>query len=355
MLRINACLTLDTMAITNAQLGMAKNPRIFESEGFENWYLYNDNYRRQNGVTLLTETPECKEFFWHFRPCTTEYGSSLNSVFLSEIPNLEVFNKRPVWLVRDGLVPLLWFFRNYPKPGAIKSRLLIHEELVSVVPTAWIKHVGSYLTVTNFQEGVLKPKASEPKFLFTGLLMDSIFSLDSVDEQLENLHKEFGPNFKKAEKTLCLFIRHDMFIPEDQSSFQVKFMVKLMQGLGSNVNVISLDELKLVSNWYGFYFQDWNAKRVVSDSFITHMALSRGAKMLDRGRPQVLGKVGRGERFVPLSPYHGMLIKDNVEPVSAKMRPKIDAEIERVMMSNSNQRYPWPRWLVEWSREVRSS
>lgn len=330
---------------------MTKGPRIFDSGSFENWYLYNDSFRRSDGVRLLTDTPECKEFFWHFRPHTNDYSSSLNPVFLAEIPNLETLGRRPVWLVRDGWVPLLWFFRNYPKPENLKTKIFVHEDLLSVVPSAWAKHFGSYRLVSHFMPGI-KPKTEPLRFIFTGLVTDSICSIDFLKDNLQRLKKQFGSALDKAEKTFCFFVRQDGYFAEDQSPFQVQFLATMAREIGENFYSISLEELKALSNLNGIYFCDFNERRIIADSYLQHLCASKGALMLRDGQIAQMNKLNKNERYVPLSPYHGMIIRDNIVSQAGKFTAEIDQEIERVMMSGSNQRYPWPRWLVEWSRET---
>ena len=60
--------------------------------------------------------PELSKLMNWLYPHYQSYISPVNPVFLETIPNLEVLNSKKLWSVRDGLVPLLFFFTKFKIP-----------------------------------------------------------------------------------------------------------------------------------------------------------------------------------------------------------------------------------------------
>src|SRR5581483_8710087 len=69
---------------------------------------------------------------------------ALNPVFLAECESLLQLKFAPVWLARDGLVPLTWFFSRFPEPCGFKGTIHVHEDFAPIIPKAWAKRVGTY-------------------------------------------------------------------------------------------------------------------------------------------------------------------------------------------------------------------
>ena len=85
---------------------------------------------RENDLQLkphLSQSLEVKNFFSHFWPNTSDYQSPFENIFLIQAATAKIFNSRPKWFIRDGLIPLLWFFKTHPTPAKMKSRIYIHQ------------------------------------------------------------------------------------------------------------------------------------------------------------------------------------------------------------------------------------
>ncbi len=82
-------------------------------------------------------------------PAAMDYHSLLNPIFLADDMSTSVLGSRPVWLVRDGRLPLERFFAENPSPSGLHTHLLIHESLHQTIPKSWRHLSGSYSIVSE--------------------------------------------------------------------------------------------------------------------------------------------------------------------------------------------------------------
>lgn len=285
-------------------------------------------------------------FLW---PSATEYHSPLNPIFLVECMNVEILRSRSVWLVRDGLIPLLWFFKVNPTPGLFRGRLLVDEEFVPFIPTPWREQTGSY-SIQNIKS----PSQIEPdKILITGLINERCCSLEFLEKTLDKAASILGSaKLERIEKSCFLLPKSSPFGGEYRHNFFFECILKVAEKIGlNNIKPVSWQTLENTSTFENSYLLDLNEKTIFADNFIAHSVLRRGGRLL-------LSKNFQKEKgnFVQLSPYHGVSF---VERVPGKYMLDLHnkslsgtrayfLQFEALMRSEANLSIPWPSWFVDW-------
>ena len=104
------------------------------------WYFARLNATIQQ--TLREKPGEVQNFLNYLWPVALPYYSPLNPCYLVGTSAEKLLSQSPVWFARDGLIPLLWFFRQNPEPLEFQGRLWVQESLEQWVPNAWRKSHG---------------------------------------------------------------------------------------------------------------------------------------------------------------------------------------------------------------------
>src|SRR5207244_2578750 len=87
---------------------------------------------------------EVENFLTHLWPMGLTYQSPFRPRFLIELERSGLEASDETFLVRDGLVPLLWFWKKWPEPGAFRGKLIVGDSYVEYVPEAWRPHIRYY-------------------------------------------------------------------------------------------------------------------------------------------------------------------------------------------------------------------
>jgi hypothetical protein len=261
-----------------------------------------------------------------------------------------------VWLIRDGLVPLSWFFECHPKPPSdgFKTKLLILEDLAGYVPSGWRKHFGTYRLVSR-----KTTKTKGPRRLFlTSLVNESYCSLESLKTQFEKVHRWLGPR-KHSSDILAFLPIHN----EPSSSFASQFIANVCGEMPGHIQCMDWQKFNNSDSLVGYSLVELNDHLICGDSYLSHAVLSRGATLLDPTRHVgALTDIESGAVYTELSPYHGMLIKRSIGKTSfletaLKERNEMSHYYQgynRAMWSHANLKYPWPQWLMDWGSEQKS-
>jgi hypothetical protein len=301
------------------------------------WFAAHERSPRAGRLPSLD--PEATYFLNVLWPVSLPYYSPLNPVFLAQCAGLEALDKHPHWFVRDGLVPLLWFFEQHPSPRKLRSRLWVHEELGRWVPPAWRGHCGTYrLETTPGRE-----RAAARGLLLTGIMMDSYCPLSRLDAHLDSIVARYGRRLDRMELALfapaCFGQRGETPAHE----FHAEFMLRLCRKLGSSVRALSWARLEATESWEGFDVIDLTDRHLCADSYLLHLAVSRGAN------PRFEGQGQSGGDFVALSPLHGFRMHHSLGRLPT--RADKPARLQEAMRSPANRRFPWPEWFARWTEQ----
>ena len=252
-------------------------------------------------------------------------------------------------IARDGLVPLLWFFHHYPKPGALNFRFLVHSSLAGYIPESWRERVGTY------QVESLLPETGAPpaEIVFCGLTSNSHCTLESLERRLAQLKGGFSQqNWQQIAKTVFVLLRLDSR-PSLTDSFESAFLLGLGRLLGGPATAVDWYGLETRENFGDSLFVDLNDGLLCADSYVRHLILSRGGHEFSHAP-----RDGRGE-LIELSQMHGLRIHSTLS--TSDIRPVVwDAGFAREYKAYCQQMqslapktvydsfFGWPPWFESW-------
>jgi hypothetical protein len=289
------------------------------------------------------------KFLW---PINLRYYSTLCPIFLHEIQAISHFSFSNTWLIRDGLIPLIWFFKNNPKPlKSWKSRILIHVDLIFCVPPAWIGVVGVYKLLSEEKKG------SKSGILLLGLVLHEYCSLRTLDSLLSviNANREFNLVSESSLRAL-LVVKTDSALEAENSHFHAQYFLKLFEYFGQSIEILGWPQFQKIGSFEKFRVIDLNDQKLCADNYLIHHALSRGASVFRALSPKVGLSFERAE-YYPLSPFHGFKVISDVHCYIDNTKywkgflniVKMSKGLGYPSKSNSDQLFPWPKWIQDWA------
>lgn len=224
-------------------------------------------------------------------PHSQSYFSRLRPIFSFEVKSLTSLNAFSHILFRDGVLHLLRFFQRFPEPKGLMSKVLIHENLGSLIPKAWCEHILFYRV--QAQERFVQKENLFLHISFSQYQSDkeSIKNLRMILEQVRGkifvitgLNILRGEDFLNYDRSFAFEQSHQLFAGLDIEFIDFK----------NSSDPLSLYQERsnfLVFNPYQYWF---------SDSYLEHHFLSNGIIPLQQ-------ETMSGD-YVALSPHHGMVI-----------------------------------------------
>jgi len=238
-------------------------------------------------------------------PVSIHYESPIDPIFLHQIQDIDTFSLSPVWLIRDGLVPLAWFFYHHPKPPhRWSSQLLVHSSLAYVVPPSWRKFVGIY-RIKIFSS--LHSDLRKQKLLLLGHMDPTYCSLKSLEEQL----KIIQPKSKNLAISTLLFQKFNTVPGATCLTYPMDYISKISQYLGFDFSILNWKEFVQSQEFQDTIIADLNDRMIYADNFLTHHTLGLGGSVLDTVPEDAPTDFGAG-RILRLSPHHGFEILPNL-------------------------------------------
>jgi hypothetical protein len=281
---------------------------------------------------------EYLDFLW---PIGMTYASPLNPLFLVECSDPRQLSRRRTWASRDGLVPLLWFFHQNPEPRGFSGELLIPSDFSACVPHSWRKQVALVDWTSS------ERPAARPKFLLTGLAMNTYCSIEQLEEILGALQRDFG-DLRRCETRALLLSRFDGWGQEHDHDYHPRYFMKLHTAFGE-FQPMKWPEFDSNSDLRGWTVIDLNGRSLVSDSFLTQNALGRGASLWT---PRTLDAMPTSaSEYIPLSPYHGARVHSRYPSQTfLPLSPEQEKRFAFALASETNRRFPWPNWFTSWAQ-----
>ncbi|MCE3009999.1 MAG: hypothetical protein LW875_05255 [Proteobacteria bacterium] len=327
---------------------MAKNDNEFY-DLMADWF---DNHPKNRDAqsNVLPITPEVKAYLEFLWPMAESYYSPITGVFLLQVVKLELLNKKQYWMVRDGLLPLLWFFRLHPKPTGLNSKLLVEESLLPFVPEAWNNQVGSYKLVSTAKGN------GKRKLLLVGYLSEFFMPLDEVGSWFTKaLSNDSQDELKKMSKSVFLPYRQWHFQSESDHFYHLIFTKKMIEALGSDFEPLTHKKLQQMESTNGYEVLLANSNLLLSDNALVHNLLSKGAKIYG---DFAATDHADGSEYVAFSPYHGVRVQMNPEVASIGKAwnrslaetEKFQAALSKALHSDAHTKLPWPQWFSDWAK-----
>lgn len=249
-------------------------------------------------------------------------------------------------VARDGLIPLLWFFRHFPEPGRANFRILVHRDLADFVPEPWRPQTGTYRI-----ESLVEPAAEPEKILILGLNLTG--------------RRQLAEAWRKCEAARAL-VREDVwrglpkevFVQVKPSIFEgsdMAWMLELGARLGSGVTSPDWGDLESRDSFRGTWIVDLNDGLLTPDHYLNHLVLSRGGRVISPAR-----EIVESETRIDLSTQHALYAVDRLDNErgwDGKWRRQSPLECERYFRGlgafstvprAKESGFPWPLWFEAW-------
>jgi|GEM_PF-1125605 len=290
-------------------------------------------------------------FLW---PISVDYYSQLNPIFLHHMDDIELFKYAPVWLIRDGLVPLIWFFKKNPSPPRWwVSQMLVKPSLASFVPDEWRRFFGTYRIRQNIQQ-----EESPKRILLVGLMTDVYCSQAELNYQIKKLAEKLGKsNLKAIEVSAILPGKFSCLLETDKITYHFEYALKICNYFGTQVKTLKWNQFLRSESFQESMIVDLNDHILCSDNALIHHALSFGGRL-----PSCFGteqmETAMDSQYMAVSSYHGFEVR---REISAKMETqddwsalddylKFEKKIYRTHSKNTSYIFPWPESLMNWAR-----
>jgi len=278
-------------------------------------------------------------------PFLNPYYSPLNPIYTPVYQTLCAQGLRPlnekqlpVWMLRDGAVPLTWFFSRH-QPDSVEGQILVHADLQHLVPENWAEKVASYRHRT--------PANDIESLFMAGPVNERTTSIDELEEKLNSIEAVLG---KKKMAAMSVRLYCPMRDPSD--SYPARYMQKIYSAF-KRVTALDWFDVENIGSLKNVGFVELNSGWLFKDSYVQHHVLSRGATLLVQKESSRKKRV----QSVPLSRYHSV----DIEPLttrSAAVSEK-DRRLEKFFIQNARLRddedaawEPWPKWHERWCRAM---
>lgn len=321
-------------------------------------YGIQDWQRLASDTAPPERTPEIRNFFGGLWPAAETYASPLNPIFLLDLPDRTTGSAKESWLIRDGVLPLVWFFVKNPTPGGFRGVLKIHAELERLIPDAWRPQVMLY---ELFPDELPRPRQATPnevrEILLTGLIMPSACSISRLEEDLQQIVQFIGGREKIPSVKIRAFLPARFEVTDRASgpSFYNYFMKTLFQYLGLEIEFLEYESLRWLYASSSIWMHEFNEKFLYADSYLSLLCLSKGHRAI----PLNGGKRPRKPRYERVYPAYANVScgirSEFKEPfldyLSGKWVPESQERAKAFFQatnSAANRIYPWPRWFPSW-------
>lgn len=315
--------------------GLFFDPSRSPDEDAQVWMSGHPSYASQ---LPLTNTPEFKVFLHQYWPATESYFNPLNAVFSAQVLSLNTLRSRPVWFFRDGLVPLMWFFKTFASPKGVDSKLIVPLKFANVVPKAWHSNVKYYEAVQT--QNSLTDIAT---IYVVGVIGNLQLDLDLLRARLAQARAILGDRLQSCEKLFYLPSRHGDL--RDQG-IQFEAYRIIFSELGFNGRPIDWAECTSTRHNTKSAVLSTLSDFVIADEFVTHAAAAKGSFQFHlRSVPTPF------DIQIPLSPYHGFNVYESVEQAISMGAPAPISRIE-IMKVIGHPIYlamPWPQIFQGWN------
>jgi hypothetical protein len=279
---------------------------------------------------------EFLKFLW---PLGSPYLSPLPTTYLFDPGIHEKLKKDSELICRDGLLPLLWFFKSNPVPKGVRARLYIDEELSSFIPKAWKKHVGNYTHVS------LSSEKAPQRLIFTAVVHHMFCSIKKMEDQLLALKKIWGEKkLNEIEKVCFLIGKWGGYGVGYKHEYHSEFVLKLSRITGlENIKMVNAGQLGALVSLDGSVILEGNDKLLCANTFTYNNLQLRGARAAFSVDKIILNS---GERLVEASPHHGLILSDlkNSSPKRNRL-----TDLEQMFNLSGYGKMTRKKWMYLWS------
>jgi hypothetical protein len=325
----------------------------------------------QNDSVKSARANDVASFFQTVWPASESYVSALQPIFLVDLPKLNELSPNQDWLVRDGLLPLIWFFVKNPEPGRYSGRLRIPHEFQAFVPDAWRKQVDLYQIFEETAEGFTPSfEAREAKhevreILLMGLIMPSVCSLSRLEFELSEIVRFVGGReaLSKVQLRAFLPVRFEETSVYNGPAYFNRYMTSICAALGTDIEYLAFESFQWMYPRAGSWVHEFNERWLYSDSYLTMLALSKGSRFIPMGpsglRSSLRATADDFDRVFPAFPnvsfgVHARYSQPFINYLDSAWVSETQERSQayfRAVSSAANTAYPWPKWFDSWCKE----
>ncbi len=300
-------------------------------------------YLNNNGLTSDAE----RQYLNYLSPFSDKYFSHLNPFILFGGAAHEQLLKKNVWMLRDGLIPLSYFFQEASvdlMKG--KRKFIIHKDYWFLVPKEWQKNVIFYDITSNH---VFDSNNLPKKIVITGVANETLADPEEFTEDIKELAAVFSKkDLEKIEISAYLPNKRTDLWGRWQDENIFKYAKVMFQNLKLDIDFPEWEIIKMNMDFQNTLYFEINRGTLVKDSYLQHMMLSRGAGLLKKKNDL------KGFTLIkkhPLSLYHGVDIyefdfanaPDYENPIESDIMPYFKTIIEKGT-SARHVSAGWEKW-----------
>ncbi len=296
------------------------------------WIQNHPFLKNQFNLPVSSDLQHLIDFHWPF--ASTVYNA-LPVLFLMQVLDLSLLKKSSNWFVRDGFFGVLWFFKRFPKPGALSSTLFIDARWKGVVPKAWYSKVNYWEIVR------LETSAEIKKVIFCGLAVPTTVVKEEFESDLDAASKYLKGLDPSVQKLAFLPARFKA-TAQDASAFHMEFYFEIARRFGTDFKVIGFSEIQSSYQMSEIHLVNLFSKVLLSDDYLTSLFLSRGGTVT--GVREV-----KEEKEITwrASAYHGYVFSSEAPTEQDVLKTKNTLAV--LLNSSCFLDQPWPAWFSGWS------
>lgn len=229
----------------------------------------------------LNQNPDIDHAFFHYlTPFSNPYIGPLNPILLFCGYSIKSFNEKSNIMLRDGLIPLTYFFSE-SKPEDFNSTFYLPAEFCSIVPKLWRPKVKFYRVKasTTYHAGNL-PR----KILLVGTLNSTFADRDEFKAEILNLVNSLGgkENLKNIEIAAYFsFKRNDLWGHWDEENI-LEYSKVLFNELKMDISFPPLENILSESGFKDVLYYEVNRGYFISSTYTAQHILSRGAGLVEK-------------------------------------------------------------------------
>ena len=264
--------------------------------------------------------------------------------------------------MRDGLLPILWFFKNNPAPASFRGNLQVHADFEEYVPDAWRSQVELYRFFSTSAGGYLtKAKKAQPirNLLLLGLIAPSVCSLPTLNDELKEIVRLIGGKKGLDNCTIkaVLPLRFENMHLFNGQSYYNRFIASICRELGTQIDFMEYDAFRASYPAEDTWFHEFNDRWLYADSYMSLVAQSKSCRVLPLHKSDSAESF---DRILPAFPHVSCGIRKTYKKkflnyLEGNWITESEERAKRyysAMNSAANISYPWPNWFSSWCGEI---
>lgn len=242
----------------------------FSKEHFKvvNWAYDYIVHSQQNAAMPVGKKIRPNHFY--LQPFSNDYTGPHSPVLLGGYITKKLQNKK-LFSLRDGLIPLSFFFREHsPEPGI---EYALSSDFWYVVPDHWRAHVLFF----DINSTETYPEKTIERILIAGMQDSTFAELDEMHKLCEDIKKIVPADKRSSFKVSALLPFKKNNLWGKKTELNSPAAIQELLSLFPQTQFCEWRNLKDESDFKNTLYIELNKKYFIADSSLLHFALSRGA------------------------------------------------------------------------------